>query len=168
MMKRKARLRLATVAVVLTVGISGASAALTVGPLPDTAYITIGGLDWAWASPVNVQFHGSNELMPPEFQEGWRFATDAEMASLPSLADFTRPDGSLIKAPEYWNTYYTHVDPTDYAGGYVASQWGSGPYDEYDTVYVRDVSVIPAPGALALVGAGLLSLVARRRKFSQA
>jgi uncharacterized protein (TIGR03382 family) len=168
MMNRKAYLQLATVAVVLTVGISGASAALTVGPLPDTAYITVGDLDWAWASPVNVQFFSNNELMPPEFQEGWRFATDAEMAGLPSLADFTRPDASYIQASEYWNTVYTHVDPGDFAAGYVSSQWGHGTYDTEETVYVRDVSVIPAPGALALVGAGLLSLVARRRKFSQA
>lgn len=166
-MKKRAYLQLAAVAVVLTVGISGASAVLTPGPLPDTAYITVGGLDWAWASPVNEQFWGGgNELKPPEFQQDWRFATDAEMAGLPSLADFTRPDGSYIKAPEYWNTMFTHVDAGDYALGYVASQWGHGPYE---TVYVRDAGpIIPAPGALALVGAGLLSLVARRRKFSQA
>ena len=165
-MKRRVRVQLATVAVVLTVGISGASAALTAGPLPDTAYITVNGLDWAWASPVNEQFFGANELKPPEFQEGWRFATDTEMAGLPSLADFTRPDGSYIQAPEYWNTVYTHVDPGDYQGGYVASQWGHGPYE---TVHVRDgASPVPAPGALALVAAGLFGLVAKRRTFSQA
>ena len=165
-MKRRARLQRAIVAVVLTVGISGASAALTAGPLPDTAYITVNGLDWAWASPVNEQSWGDNELKLPEFQDGWRFATDLEMAGVPSLADFTRPDGSYIKAPEYWNTVFTHVDPGDYGSGYVASQWG---HSAYETVYVRDAgSPIPAPGALALVGVGLLSLVAKRRKFRQA
>lgn len=165
-MKRRSRVQLATVAIVLAAGVSGASAALTPGPLPDTAYITVDGLDWAWASPVNEPIWGSNELKLAEFQDGWRFATDLEMAGLPSLADFTRPDGSYIQAPEYWNTVYTHVDPADYANGYVASQWGNG---SYETVYVRDAgSPIPAPGALALVGAGLLSLVAKRRKFRQA
>jgi len=163
------RVSLAVLAVVLTVGISGASAALTAGPLPDTAYITIGDLDWAWVSPVNVQFFLDNELMLPGYQAGWRFATDLEMASLPSLADFTRPDSSYIQASEYWNTVYTHVDAGDYGAGFVASQWGSGAYDECETVYVRDAgNPIPAPGALVLVGAGLLGLVTKRRKPRQA
>lgn len=165
-MKRRVRVQLATVAIVLMVGISTASATLTPGPVPNTAYITVNGLDWAWASPVNEQWWGDNELKLPEFQDGWRFATDLEMAGLPSLADFTRPDGSHIQATQYWNTVFTHVDAGDYAGGYVASQWGNGPYE---TVYVRDGgNPVPAPGALALVGAGLLSLVAKRRKFRQA
>ena len=141
-----------------------AQAALITTPLTTNDYITIDSLDWAWASPVSDQFWpGGNELKAPDFHEGWRFATAAEMASRPTLADFTRLDGSYIQAAQYWNTQFTHVDANDLANGYVSSAWGSA-YDE--TLYVRDVAVsaVPAPATLALLGAGFVALAVTRRR----
>ncbi len=160
MIKRSVRLQLA-VAVVLLAGASGVWADLVSTPVPNTAYITHDGLDWAWVAPVNEQWWGSNELMAPGFHEDWRFATDAEMASRPTLADFTRPDGSEIKAPEYWNTYFTHVDAGDLGSGYVYSTWG---HSAAETLYVRDASVVPVPGAalLGLLGLSVAGMRLRR------
>lgn len=143
-----------------------AQAALISTPLTTNDYITIDGLDWAWASPVNVQFFNGNELKTPDFHEGWRFATAAEMASRPTLANFTRLNGTYIQAAEYWNTVFTHVDAGDLAGGFVSSAWGSG---VYDSLYVRDVAVasaVPAPATLALLGAGFAALLMTRRRPS--
>ncbi len=164
-MIRSVCLKVAVAAAVLMAGASGTWANLVSTPLPDAAYITHDGLDWAWASPVNEQWWGSNELMAPDFHEGWRFATDQEMASRPTLADFTRPNESLITASEYWNTYFTHVDASDLASGYVSSTWGHG---VNETLYVRDADapVVPLPGAALLGLLGLSVAGARLRRHA--
>ena len=141
-----------------------AQAALITTPLTTNDYITVDSLDWAWASPVNEQIWGRNELKAPDFHEGWRFATAAEMASRPTLADFTRVDGSYIQAVQYWNTQFNHVDPSNLASGSVSSTWGKG---SYETLYVRDVAVtaeVPAPATLALLGIGFAALAMTRRR----
>lgn len=157
-------------ALALCLGMIGeADAVLISGPLPPDVYITQNGLDWAWASPVNEQFFCcGNELMLPEFHEGWRFATDEEMAYLPSLADFG--DGS-IQAVEYWNTTLTHVDVWNYSGGKVSSSWGNG---YWETIYVRGAggyidslsdNSVPEPGTLLLLGTGIIGFSAWRKKL---
>jgi hypothetical protein len=143
-----------------------AGATIITTPLPSNVYITQGDLDWTWASPVNVQYFQDNELKLPSFHsEGWRFATDLEMASHPLLADFTRPDGSYIQSVAYWNTVYTHVDYSDLNSGYVYSAWG---HDVAETLYVRGGNeTVPEPATMLLFGLGLMGLAGVRRKFKK-
>ena len=80
-------------------GANVAQAAFVNSPVPLDAYITFGGLDWAWASPVAGD--GSYVPAPGEpvgtftgldlsyqSQFGWRLATSSELVFAPSAFDF--------------------------------------------------------------------------------
>lgn len=121
--------------------------------LPTSTYVTKDGLDWTWASPVNEEFWGGNTLYAPSLHAGWRFATDAELASAPNLADF---NNGAIQSVVYWNSVISWVDPGDLQNGAYASSWGHG---VYETLYVRDTIDIPEPQSLSLLGLGLLGLM---------
>jgi hypothetical protein len=70
-------------------GTAGAQAALNV-PVPASAYISQGGLDWAWANPlpggVDLSFQGG---------QGWRIPTPAELAFAPFATAFLKPTGNV-------------------------------------------------------------------------
>ncbi len=133
-----------------------ASANPITSDLPSSTYVVKDNLAWTWASPVNVQHWISNELFAPSFHSGWRYATQAEMLSMPTLEEF---GFGAINSTAYWNSAYTHVDAADFEKGFVSSRWG---HDVWETFYV---SSIPEPEtyAMLLVGLGLLNLLARRR-----
>src|SRR6188768_3717252 len=69
--------------------------------LPSDAYITINGLDWAWASPVASHDFGDNQLFDPELHAGWRFATAEEWAVRPSASAFDVLSNTAAAVP-YW------------------------------------------------------------------
>jgi len=161
-------------------------ASLITSDLSEDAYISYQGMDWAWASPDNMQFQGcsgpadsenyltrvyenaddvcSNQLMAPEFHDDWRYATAAELDILLNdigLAAFVASNGSLIQAAAYWNTAYTTVDYRNFLSGYVASNWGA---NGYETFYVRDHdTVVPEPSALLLFSVMMCLLAFRLR-----
>lgn len=150
---------------------SSASATLITSDLTSDTYITKNNLDWTWASPVNAEFFGSNQLMAPTFHAGWRFATADELAYLfssMSIADFTNPDGSYIHSASYWNTVYTHVDASNFMDDEIRSNWtANNAFDRFfETIYVRSAQTtpVPEPANIAIVGLGLI-LLSLRKKF---
>jgi hypothetical protein len=156
-MKFKSTLLAAT----LALGVAGTAAANPVlSDLTVADYITVGALDWAWASPVSSVNFGSNVLSAASLHTGWREATDIEWAAKPVYTDF----GGKCAA-KYWNSVYTHCDFGD-----SLSQHRVGGYNWADLWYVRDVasSDVPEPGTLALLGVALAGLAATRRKKKQA
>ena len=63
-----------------------ASAAFVNTPVPSNAYITKGGLDWAWASPLPAPGSGFDLSYQSAF--GWRVPTAAELTNAPLATDF--------------------------------------------------------------------------------
>ncbi len=150
-------------------------------------YVSYANLDWAWVSPVSEQFWGcqneivnseeylvtvlndsgcDNQLLAPEYREGWRYATLAELDILYNQLGFLAfmpTQNNLIHATSYWNTNFTHVDASDFIGNYISSEWGSR---ANETFYVRDSQSVPEPSTLLIFALGLIALVSKKRLFS--
>lgn len=158
-MKQRSKLAAAMAGMVLSSGIALANPILT--DLTTDDYITVSGLDWAWAAPITSGvWFGINTLFEADLHAGWREATDAEWAARPDASAF----GSKCAA-KYWNSVFTHCD----FGDTLSQHWQASPELHYDLWYVRgdNGSNVPEPGSIALVGLGLLGLtVARKRKRS--
>ena len=85
--------------------------------LTDDHYVTYEGIDFAWVSPVNVEFWpGTNILYAPDLHDGWDFATSEELAlfrSNFSLSDFRFEISPGIyrykHAVQFWNSFFTDV-----------------------------------------------------------
>lgn len=78
------KLLLATAATLLASG--SANAALVDMDIPDNAYITMGGLDWAWGSPL--PFSSEPTALDFQSQFGWRLPTLDELVNAPDATDF--------------------------------------------------------------------------------
>ena len=91
------------------------------GPVPDELIVTEGGLKWVWASPC---IQGGCSDPDPGFQEGWRFATDDELAARPACDAFQRPDLTTRCASPYFDPTHSHCDYDDCLIGAVASAPG--------------------------------------------
>ena len=157
-------------------------------PLPSNAYITMGGLDWAWAAPLPH----SSFTNPLSYQGGlgWRLPTAAELAAAPLATDFLFAGGNVpfngsdpisgstfsatngaytgdgACAAGYFDTQYTHCDWQD-GLGQTYGPWAGMPnaYSFAEQLYVRDASgAIPEPAtwAMLIVGFGLVGFAARR------
>lgn len=156
---------------------SSAFAGLITSDLTEDDYITYNGIDWAWASPINVTPYYSNLLMAPEFHDGWRYATEEELNILRTeltIADFTRTDAFgvtyYVEAVEYWNTELTSVDidVDDFNSGKINSMLTLNMPTEWDfeTFYVRATNAnanVPEPTTLFIFAAGLLGFAIRKR-----
>ncbi|AOW77500.1 hypothetical protein A3Q34_11910 [Colwellia sp. PAMC 20917] len=155
----------------ITAGV--ANATLITADLTENNYINYKGLDWAWASPVNVEVYGSNRLYSPTLHEGWRFASENELIILKTeltLQDFTGIDGSgnefTIQAIEYWNTHYVRFNIEDFNNDWVNSSWTITPNIDwnYETFYVRDTpSDVPEPSTILIFAIALIALSLRKR-----
>ena len=160
----------------------GASAAYLNSPVPANAYITKGGLDWAWASPVSASYGGFDLSYQPT--QGWRLPTTAELANAPLAADFMKAganvplggtdpvSGALFQAVNanltgpaacatpYFSTNYHHCDWGDGLGQGGGAHWAApGENSVYDQLVVR-ASVAPAAVApVPTLGEGALVLL---------
>jgi len=156
----------------ITAGV--ANAGLITTDLTEKNYINYNGLDWAWASPVNVQINpfDPNVLYAPTFHEGWRFASEIELTILKTqltIEDFTGIDANgdsfTIQAIEYWNTHYVRFNVEDFNKDWVNSNWTLNPSIDwnYETFYVRDAAQVPEPSTIMIFAIALIALSLRKR-----
>lgn len=166
-------------------------------PVPTNAYITQGGLDWAWGAPLP----DSSFANPLSYQGtlGWRLPTAAELASAPLATAFifvganvplggadangasfqatnANLTGAAACAAAYFASGYSHCDWQDGLGqpyGPWAGMQGSDSYA--DQLYVRAAvgGAVPEPASWAMMigGFGLAGAAmrgSRKRKLALA
>jgi hypothetical protein len=148
-------------------------------------YVTIGNLDWAWASSVNVKYDAAldNTLYDPDFHDGWRYATIPELAlfkfdSALSLSYFAYTDAvtgeqAYKHALNYWNSniekltltrqFFIPTDIEDFIEGRVQSEILNTATSYNDqTFYVRTAQV-PEPSTIMIFAIALIALSMRKR-----
>jgi hypothetical protein len=138
-------------------------------PVPSSEYVTIDGVDWAWASPCSATAPSCSSI-DWSFQsgEGWRLPTPQEVATLifGDLSGFlSHFDGGNICASAWFDNTYSHCDYGDAAFGGIWNGDGSPWYSE--TFVLRGaVAAIPVPagGLLLLSALGGIAAFGRRRK----
>ncbi len=172
--------------------------AIIMAPVPANAYITFGGLDWAWASPCDAEGEDSCSSIDLSYQatQGWRIASVADFANGPTAEDFlfaganvpaegeeqgtgatffgANPiDGACATA--WFSNLYTHCDYGDGVSGTVWNMPGNTGQGDCcsETWVVRGFcggNVVPEPAswAMLIAGFGLTGAVMRRRRPSSA
>lgn len=162
-------------------------AALVNAPVANSAYISMGGLDWAWAYPLPASF-GLDLSYQSQF--GWRLPTLAELAAAPLATDFMFASanvplggsdpltgasfsavnaaltGAAACATPYFSNSYRHCDWQD-GNGQPWQPWAgsAGAQSFADQLVVRaGASQVPEPASLALVGLALAAAGWMRRR----
>ena len=149
-------------------------------PLPANTFITMNGLDWAWAYPVTATDGGFDLSYQSQF--GWRLPTTLELESAPLATDFIFPganvplggtdpvsgaefqavnaalDGAAACAAPYFSiSGFDYCDWSD-GKGQPYEPWAGLPGDEWwsDQLVVRGEMVeeykpVPTMGQFALI-----------------
>lgn len=167
---------------------TAASAALVNAPVPVNAYITYGGLNWAWAAPVDESFID----LSYQTQFGWRLPTDVELANAPSamlfifqganvpfggtdpvsgafwsFTDVTLNGDAALASPYFTNAYY-HGDWCNGIGSNCSygqtPAWNRPQQFFNDSLVVRNAVPEPASWAMMITGFGLVGTSLRRRQ----
>lgn len=160
-----------------------AQAAIDNGPVDSADYITIGGLDWAWASPCNpfAPTCGAIDLSV-QGPLGWALASTSQIddaiaaaGGLTGWVNQFQPGG--ICASRYFSNSWTNCDYSDALSGLIYNYSGNvegapgGIYELYnETFTVREHVGVPAPDGLPLfmIGLGLVLFGAYRRASGHA
>ena len=168
------------------------AAAIINAPVPTNAYVTFGGLDWAWASPCDASGPNSCGVIDLSYQstQGWRVAVAADFASGMDYTKFVFPGAnvpaggndpatgatffganpSAAACASAWFSNYTHCDFGDGVGGNVWNMPGTLNQGAccHETWVVRDAAggAVPEPAswAMLIAGFGLVGAIQRRRK----
>ncbi|HET9066787.1 MAG TPA: PEP-CTERM sorting domain-containing protein [Gemmatimonadales bacterium] len=184
----KSRIALAAL---LTVGVGTLplSAQHSTGALPTNAFITVGGLDWAWAYPLPSSSSGFTLSGQSGF--GWHIPTAAELALAPLATAFLFPGGNVPfggsdagsgASFQATNGAYTGAGACAtpwFSTGYYHCDWQDGlgqPYGPWngmdgavgfaDQLVVRDSGngTVPEPATMSLLALGLSGIAAARRR----
>jgi hypothetical protein len=174
------KLKLATLGGCAALALAAAAPAQATiyAPVPVSSYITLGGLDWAWANPC-APYGSSCGVVDMSYQStlGWRFPTLAEFLARPKVSDFA---GKCAAA--YFGAVHSHCDfgdPEYSAGvngagqpmgylfdyGYGITVYGSDSLAETWVVRGAMAPGVPEPAtwAMMMAGLGLAGGLMRRR-----
>jgi hypothetical protein len=163
-------------AVLTAIGFSAACAApmahavsLLGQPLPTDLIVTVGDLQWVYASPCAGAGQSCSGVA---LSNGFDFATAAQWNA--SFSSVTALNDAFANkcASAYFDTVYDHCDYSDITAGWL---WHSPlAFTEYqsnadtsETFLVREAPTstdVPEPASLALVALGLAGVASRRYK----
>lgn len=159
----------AAVAACLFCSASPAAAAQNV-PIPAEFFITVGGLDWAWASPCSATAPscGDTTLLDYQGTQGWHLPTVGEYAIRPDASAFGTSTNFKCATP-YFSDTYQHCDYGDAVAGFVWDpSLGTSNNGGTETWMVRGALAagVPEPGtwAMMLLGFGAIGFSFRRRR----
>ena len=147
--------------------VTSAEAAVIDAPVDSSEYITIDGVDWAWAGPC-APYEPSCGVIDMSYQGplGWAVATASQITAAITAAggltawvdQFALGD---ICASAYFNVTYSHCDYSDGYRGYIFDYLGnpdSGMFDEVFVLRGTPLPPVPVPASLPLLIGGILSL----------
>jgi PEP-CTERM motif len=153
-------------------------------PVPSNAYITINGLDWAWASPYSTGSYRFGLDLSYQSAFGWHIPSSAELALAPLATDFVfaganvpldgsdpvsrayletgfgSPPGDVALAVPYFNTmnWWGDWGNAPGSGGIRIRPWNSSSLTDAEFLVVRQSQQVPEPATLLMLGLGLVVL----------
>lgn len=162
-------------ALISTQMFSGAAkAALVDAPVDASEYITVGGVDWAWAGPC-APFAPSCGPIDLSYQggQGWALASVAQVDAVIALFGLSNWvalfSGNDVCASRYFSDTWSNCDYGDANSGYIYNYSFGQPPNPAEEVFAVRVGMppVPVPASLPLLLAGLGAFGALRLRRSR-